>query len=129
MNIVTPLCIRSHPLKITLTNLNNPLYVEFMGKLTAVLNKFFELILLLLVGARPSLLIRAWNDHTVMEKYCRNPLRNVGRNIKCICGSGKKVKKCCGRQRFVPVEWAAKVQILLCELTDRQRVKFKYKWR
>jgi uncharacterized protein YecA (UPF0149 family) len=25
----------------------------------------------------------------------RNPLRNVGRNDPCPCGSGKKFKKCC----------------------------------
>jgi len=25
----------------------------------------------------------------------RNPLRNIGRNDPCPCGSGKKYKKCC----------------------------------
>ena len=33
-------------------------------------------------------------DHLPMEPV-RNPLRHVGRNDPCPCGSGKKAKKCC----------------------------------
>jgi uncharacterized protein YecA (UPF0149 family) len=30
-------------------------------------------------------------------RSARNPLKNVGRNDPCPCGSGKKYKKCCLR--------------------------------
>jgi len=51
----------------------------------------------------------SWNDHEDDEEEreeedhyaeppmqpVRNPLRDVGRNDPCPCGSGKKYKKCC----------------------------------
>ena len=30
------------------------------------------------------------------QEPVRNPLKEVGRNDPCPCGSGKKYKKCCG---------------------------------
>lgn len=40
-------------------------------------------------------------DRTVYEKMGGGPLREVvldiGRNDPCLCGSGKKYKKCCGK--------------------------------
>lgn len=33
----------------------------------------------------------------------RQPLHKVGRNSPCICGSGKKYKKCCLSNTAVPV--------------------------
>jgi uncharacterized protein YchJ len=30
-----------------------------------------------------------------------NPVKNVGRNDMCTCGSGKKFKKCCGENKFI----------------------------
>ncbi len=35
------------------------------------------------------------DDGLVAEQPIRNPLRSVGRNDPCPCGSGKKYKKCC----------------------------------
>ena len=30
-----------------------------------------------------------------------NPVKEIGRNDKCTCGSGKKFKKCCGEEKFI----------------------------
>ena len=40
-----------------------------------------------------------WTDYTPIEPITPtvNPMRNVGRNDPCPCGSGKKYKKCCLR--------------------------------
>lgn len=56
-----------------------------------------------------------------------NPLKQVNRNTKCVCDSGKKVKKCCGVSEYVPTEWANKVQELLDGLTDDQKFSVGYK--
>ena len=36
------------------------------------------------------------HDHYHLNEPVRNPLRDVGRNDPCPCGSGKKYKKCHG---------------------------------
>ena len=36
------------------------------------------------------------HDHGLPVDPARNPLRDVGRNDPCPCGSGKKFKKCHG---------------------------------
>lgn len=37
--------------------------------------------------------------------YVRNPLHGgEHRNRKCFCTSGKKVKVCCGRWEYIPIE-------------------------
>jgi preprotein translocase subunit SecA len=36
-----------------------------------------------------------WSDFEYPGEPVRNPLRHVGRNDPCPCGSGKKFKKCC----------------------------------
>ena len=56
-------------------------------------------------------------------KYVVNPLYRKHRNIVCICGSGKKVKKCCGRVRFVTIEWANDVRGVLIEYEKRKSLK------
>ena len=33
------------------------------------------------------------------QEPVRNPLKEVGRNDPCPCGSGKKYKNCCGRNK------------------------------
>ena len=33
------------------------------------------------------------------QEPVRNPLKEVGRNDPCPCGSGNKYKKCCGRNK------------------------------
>lgn len=36
-----------------------------------------------------------------------NPLiKGRVRNLPCICGSGKKIKSCCGTKRLVPKQYA-----------------------
>lgn len=42
--------------------------------------------------------------YTPKTGYRSNPLRKY-RNNDCICGSGKKSKKCCGRGMYVSIEW------------------------
>ncbi|MAW07941.1 MAG: hypothetical protein CME61_06630 [Halobacteriovoraceae bacterium] len=34
-------------------------------------------------------------DGQILKEVIKNPHKNVGRNDPCICGSGKKYKKCC----------------------------------
>ena len=36
-----------------------------------------------------------WTDFYSADEPVRNPLRHVGHNDPCPCGSGKKFKKCC----------------------------------
>ena len=36
-----------------------------------------------------------WDDYAPVSEPAINPFRNVGRNDPCVCGSGKKAKKCC----------------------------------
>jgi uncharacterized protein len=36
-----------------------------------------------------------WADFVHPNEPVRNPRRHVGRNDPCLCGSGKKAKKCC----------------------------------
>ena len=36
------------------------------------------------------------HDHHHAHAPAHNPMRDVGRNDPCPCGSGKKYKKCCG---------------------------------
>ena len=41
------------------------------------------------------------------EGYVENPLRTGKyRNMKCICGSEIKVKKCCGRKLYLEKDYA-----------------------
>ncbi len=38
-----------------------------------------------------------WYYHSEVEASPDEPKKKVGRNDPCICGSGKKYKKCCGK--------------------------------
>jgi hypothetical protein len=38
---------------------------------------------------------RDWRDFVAPQKPAFNPLKGIGRNDPCPCGSGKKYKKCC----------------------------------
>lgn len=45
--------------------------------------------------------------YTPKKGYTHNPLNKAEfRNLSCPCESGKKVKKCCGRQLYVEQDWA-----------------------
>lgn len=88
------------------------------------MKNFFGFILLMIAGEKLSAVVKSWRVSRLMSRYRRNPMRAVKRNVKCICGSDRKVKVCCGRQRWVPKYWAAKVQGTLDYLTDEQKLKF-----
>ena len=36
----------------------------------------------------------------IIERKLNQDLKNIGRNSPCICGSGLKFKKCCGRDLY-----------------------------
>lgn len=48
-------------------------------------------------------------------------MKVIGRNDQCICGSGKKYKKCCGRSTVVSID-----QVVENELNDIQHDMFQY---
>ncbi|MEH7224658.1 SEC-C metal-binding domain-containing protein [Bacillus sp. JJ1566] len=48
-------------------------------------------------------------------------MKVIGRNDQCICGSGKKYKKCCGRSAVVSID-----QVVENELNDIQHDMFQY---
>jgi len=40
--------------------------------------------------------------YKLKENFTRNPLKSGKlRNLPCICGSGKKMKKCCGNVEYI----------------------------
>lgn len=60
--------------------------------------------------------IKLWFYHTWLGRKLfkmdavPNPLAIPDlRNSICLCGSGKKIKKCCGRHRYVSRKWAEQV--------------------
>lgn len=57
------------------------------------------------------------------EGYMENPLRKVDRNIKCVCGSDKKVKKCCGRPYYVLIKWGEKVQEVIDTYNFKKKIQ------
>lgn len=61
---------------------------EFIALIIAFL---FFLILIL-----PVMVIAYWPEQFWMRNGTRTTLGKVGRNDPCLCGSGKKAKKCCG---------------------------------
>lgn len=54
--------------------------------------------------------------------YMRNPLKRVNRNIRCICDSGRKVKNCCGREKYVPISWGEQIIELFRELNKEEKL-------
>lgn len=61
-----------------------------------------------------------------MEGYQKNPLKDVNRNELCICGSDRKVKRCCGRDYYVPNKWGDEVRELLNGMTEKLKTKVGY---
>ena len=55
--------------------------------------------------------------------FTHNPLLDLRRNTRCPCRSGKKVKKCCGRQRYVAIEVAEKITEMLKAFKDDLKFK------
>lgn len=48
------------------------------------------------------------------EGHASNPLRaSKYSNLPCVCESGKKVKKCCGKDLYVPKFLATEIKELL----------------
>lgn len=45
-------------------------------------------------------------SYQLPEGWTVNPLKGRARNLICPCGTGKKVKHCCGLYPAVPVETA-----------------------
>ena len=59
--------------------------------------------------------------HKPKPGYTLNPMRKLNRNVTCLCISGKKVKKCCGRPLYVENEYAEKVNKVLNGLDEECR--------
>ena len=48
------------------------------------------------------------------EDHTSNPLRaSKYSNLSCVCDSGKKVKKCCGKDLYVPKFLATEIKEML----------------
>lgn len=66
-----------------------------------------------------------------VDGFVRNPLMDFPRNEKCVCGSGKKWKKCCHSRssRYVPAHTAKIImrEILSENLTDDKKMIAKLK--
>lgn len=56
-----------------------------------------------------------------MTKLFRNPL-HIGalRNRPCICGSGKKIKQCHGKEYAIPGEEAKALSSMIVEYNNRE---------
>lgn len=50
-------------------------------------------------GWRKFVAVRKLFVSDVLDRVCSRPMANVGRNVACPCGSGRKYKKCCIGQR------------------------------
>jgi hypothetical protein len=51
--------------------------------------------------------------YTLPEGWAANPLKGRARNLACPCGTGEKVKRCCGQFPVVPVETARALRFWL----------------
>lgn len=91
------------------------------------INNIIQSILLWITGVKIITLIRTWGRMKVRNKYTRNPLLRVSRNTLCICGSGDKVKRCCGQQKWVERKWANDVQEVLDSLDKKQKFAVGYR--
>lgn len=55
--------------------------------------------------------------YTPKKGYGRNPMLRLCRNVSCLCGSMKKVKKCCGKVKYVKIEAAESLQKFIDNLS------------
>lgn len=59
--------------------------------------------------------------------YKKNPLKGCNRNAKCICGSEKKIKKCCGKFEWMEEDLAIDIERTLKSLSNEEKTQIGYR--
>lgn len=91
------------------------------------MKKYTDAFMVFIFGGKLSTIFKTLKRMNLVESYSHNPLRHVNVNTACICGSGKKVKKCCGKYKYVNRVWANDVVWVLSDMTPEQKKSVGYK--